>query len=166
MVVVAPLLALTGVVCSAQAAGDAAPVAPSAVKPADKVAWMNDFEAAKAKAKETGRAILADFSGSDWCGWCIKLDQEVFSQPAFQTYATENLVLFLADFPRRSKLPETTAKQNEALMERYQVEGFPTVLLLSAKGEVLGRTGYRKGGAAGYVQHLRELESKAPKAVP
>lgn len=151
------LLALSGIVACSRSTDQAVSAGGEHAKPAAKAAWLDDFEAAKALAKETGRLILADFSGSDWCGWCIKLDQEVFRQPAFQTYAAENLVLFLADFPRGHKLPETTVKQNEALMGRYQVEGFPTVLLLSADGKVVGRTGYQKGGAESYIQHLQEL---------
>ena len=62
--------------------------------------WETDFAKASAKAKAEGKHILIDFSGSDWCGWCIKLDKEVFSKKAFKSYAKENLILVLADFPR------------------------------------------------------------------
>ena len=95
--------------------------------------------------------------GSDWCGWCIKLDKEVFSKEEFKKYASENVVLFLADFPSRKKQAPEVKKQNEALSRGYGVKGFPTVLLLSAEGKVLARTGYRKGGAGAYVKHLKGL---------
>ena len=67
--------------------------------------WQTDFEKAKQLAVKQGRPILVDFSGSDWCHWCIKLDKEVLSQKPFQEYAKQNLVLFLADFPRQAEQP-------------------------------------------------------------
>ena len=119
--------------------------------------WGTDFEAAKKAAAEKKLPILADFSGSDWCGWCIKLDKEVFSKPEFQAYAKDNLVLFLADFPRRTKIAPALEKANRALAEKYGVRGFPTVLLLDAEGKVLGRTGYQRGGPEAYVTHVKGL---------
>lgn len=123
--------------------------------------WTSDFTAAKAEAKKAGRPILADFTGSDWCPWCIKLEREVFSQAAFQEYAKENLVLFLADFPRKKTLSSKVVKQNQSLQTKYQVEGYPTVLLLDADGKVLGQTGYQPGGPEVYVASVKALLSKA-----
>ncbi len=124
--------------------------------------WLTDFEQARKQAKEQERPILVNFSGSDWCGWCIRLDKEVLEKAEFKAYAKENLVLFVADFPRQTKLPEQTATQNQTLLERYGVQGFPTVLLVNAKGEVIARTGYQPGGAKAYIEHLAGLlaESK------
>jgi thioredoxin-related protein len=122
--------------------------------------WLTDFEAAKKAAADRGVPILADFSGSDWCGWCIKLDKEVFSKEAFKTFAKDNVVLFLADFPARKEQPEALARQNKALASQYGVEGFPTVLLLDAEGKLKARTGYQRGGAEKYVEHLKELIRK------
>lgn len=132
--------------------------------------WLTDFEQAQKQAKETGRPILVNFSGSDWCGWCIQLDNEVFDKAEFKAYAKDNLVLFVADFPQKRKLPEKLTKQNESLVQRYSVQGFPTVLLLNEKGALIGRTGYRPGGPTGYVEHLSELiaahkaEASGPKS--
>jgi thioredoxin-related protein len=122
--------------------------------------WLDDFEKAKADAQKAGRPILVNFSGSDWCGWCIRLDKEVLQKPQFNAYAKDSLVLFNADFPRQTKLSEKLTKQNEALVQRYSVEGFPTVLLVDAAGDLIGRTGYQPGGPEAYVSHLRELLSK------
>ena len=119
--------------------------------------WLTDFEAAKKLAGEKNLPILADFSGSDWCGWCIKLDKEVFSQKAFKDYAAGNVVLFLADFPSKKKQDDKVKKQNKKLSAEYKVKGFPTVLLLDSKGKVLAQTGYRRGGAEGYVAHLKGI---------
>lgn len=126
-------------------------------------AWVTDFESAKKLAAEKNLPILADFSGSDWCGWCIKLNKEVFDKEEFLRFARGNLVLFLADFPSGIKLPEVQAKQNERLASLYGVEGFPTVLLLDETGKVMARTGYKAGGAVGYVEHIKLLLDSARK---
>ncbi len=139
----------------------------AAAMAAPEVKWLDDFSAAKAAAQKEGKPILVDFSGSDWCGWCIKLDKEVFSQKAFLDYAGENLILFLADYPRHKQLSAQVKKQNDELQNKYRIEGFPTVLLLNADGKVLAQTGYQPGGAEVYVKSLRDLLTKAGwKAAP
>lgn len=119
--------------------------------------WETDFEKASAQAKESGRYMLLDFSGSDWCGWCIKLDKEVFSKKAFKDYAKENLVSVLLDFPRKAPQSSKLKKQNEALMQKYGIRGFPSVIVLSPTGELVGKTGYREGGPEAYVDHLKQM---------
>jgi len=119
--------------------------------------WLTDFNKATKEAAEKKLPILADFSGSDWCGWCIKLDKEVFSQMEFKAFAKDHVVLFLADFPRGTEQSAEVKAQNERLSRTYGVKGFPTVLLLDAGGKVIARTGYRKGGAGAYVEHLKDL---------
>jgi protein disulfide-isomerase len=146
--------------------GCAAPEEATAGKAEAHDAWLTDFEAAKKLAAERKLPILADFSGSDWCGWCIKLDKEVFSKKSFQEYAAGNVVLFLADFPSRKQLPDKVKAQNEKLVELYGIRGFPTVLLLDATGKVLGRTGYQRGGPEAYVKHLKKLLADAKVTPP
>lgn len=124
--------------------------------------WMTDFEKAKEKAKSENKHILIDFSGSDWCGWCIKLDKEVFSQAAFKAYAKDNLVLVLADFPRdKSKQSDEVQKQNSKLQQEFGVNGFPTVFILSPDGKTIAKTGYQAGGAEPYVEHVKKLIADA-----
>ncbi len=120
--------------------------------------WMTDFEKAKAKAEKMDRHLLVDFSGSDWCTWCIKLDNEVFKKEAFKEYATEHLVLMLVDFPsdKSAQSAELRAK-NKALREKYDVSGYPTILILEPNGELVDRTGYKRGGAEAYVEHIKNL---------
>jgi thioredoxin-related protein len=120
---------------------------------------MTDFELAQTKAKEENKSLLLDFTGSDWCGWCIKLKDEVFSKSAFKDYAKESLVLVELDFPRNKKQSAEVKKQNEALAQKFGVRGFPTLILLSPEGELIGKTGYRQGGAEAYVEHLKEIAS-------
>lgn len=132
--------------------------------------WETDFEKASRAASTAGKYLLLDFSGSDWCGWCIKLENEVFSKPEFKTYAEEKLSLALIDFPRRKSQAAAVKKQNAGLAEKYSVEGFPTIVLLAPDGKTVGRTGYQPGGAAKYVEHLKgmiaEYEKKHPKPAP
>ena len=125
--------------------------------------WGEDFEAAKAAAAKDKKPILVDFTGSDWCGWCIKLDKEVFSKKEFKDYAKDNLILLSLDFPHEKKQTSKLKKQNEALSKKFGVEGFPTVLLLDADGKKIAETGYQEGGAAKYVEHLKDLLAKAKK---
>ncbi len=122
--------------------------------------WLTDFEKAKKLAKEKNLPILIDFSGSDWCGWCIKLEEEVFDKDQFKAWAKENVILFMADFPRRKAQSEKIKKQNQKLAQQYGVRGFPTVLILDKDAKKIGQTGYKAGGAIKYIEHLKEIISK------
>ena len=119
--------------------------------------WLTDFARAKSLAEHRNKPILVNASGSDWCGWCIKLSREVFEKQAFQEFADDEFILFEADFPRHKEQSEQIQVQNDKLMEDYNIRGFPTVLVLDANGDVLARTGYRSGGACKYVRHLKSL---------
>jgi len=128
--------------------------------------WETNFEKASARAKSEGKYMLLDFSGSDWCGWCIKLDKEVFSKPAFKAYAKENLVLVLLDFPRnKSGQSKELQAQNKMLAEKFGIRGFPTVIILDPSGKPVEKTGYRPGGPEAYVEYLKKAisESKSKK---
>ncbi len=118
---------------------------------------MTDFEIVQSQARINNRPIMLIFSGSDWCSWCVKLEQEVFSQPEFKAWAQDHVIPLQVDFPRRTALSPELQKQNDSLARQYRVEGFPTVLLLDADGKELARTGYQAGGAANYIQHLTGL---------
>lgn len=121
---------------------------------------MTNFEIAQSQSKINNKPILLIFSGSDWCSWCVKLDSEVFSQPEFKEWAAGNVITMIADFPARKELPPDTVLQNEQLKNQYNITGFPTVLLLDSDGNLLGRTGYQRGGAANYIAHLENLLKK------
>lgn len=123
--------------------------------------WIQDFAKAKEMAKAEKKDLLIDFTGSDWCGWCIKLDKEVFSQSAFTTAAPKDFILVKLDFPNDESLvtPEIK-KQNAELGKLYAVRGYPTILLTDADGMVYGQTGYEKDGPEKYVAMLAEMKKK------
>ena len=102
---------------------------------AAKEGWLDDLAKAKAQASSEGKRILLDFTGSDWCGWCKKLDAEVFSQQEFKDYAAKNLVLVELDFPRSKTLTDEVKAQNNALKEKFAIRGFPTVIMLDGEGK-------------------------------
>lgn len=123
--------------------------------------WQVDYDTALAVAKKRELPILINFSGSDWCSWCIKLDNEVFSKQEFLDWANDNIVLLKLDFPRNKNLiPADQQKKNQAVMEQYGIQGFPTIVLLDKDGETIGQTGYRPGGPGQYITHLKELLGK------
>ena len=100
--------------------------------------WGTNYEAALAQAKAEGKAVLADFTGSDWCGYCIRLRAEVLENPSFKEWADKNFVLLEVDMPQNPKFDEKLRDQNEKLCKKYGVDGFPTVLVLDAQGRALG----------------------------
>jgi protein disulfide-isomerase len=126
---------------------------------ATKEGWLDDLEKAKAQAKAENKKILLDFTGSDWCGWCKKLDKEVFSQQAFKEYADKHLVLVELDFPRSFQLPEATKKQNEALAKKFNINGYPTIVITSASGTKKGELGYvRREVPRRFLKALKKVD--------
>ena len=119
--------------------------------------WLTDYDKAVAKAKAENKSILLKFEGSDWCPPCIKLNKDVIATDAFQAEADESLVLLLADFPRKTKLPEEQQAHNDKLARKYGLEAFPTVLVLDAEGEVQGKlVGYPRGGLEGFMEFIKK----------
>ena len=118
--------------------------------------WLTDLDEGIKVAKAEKKAILVDFTGSDWCGWCIRLKKEVFDQKEFAV-ATKDFVLVELDYPQKKKQPAEEKAKNKALAEKFGIEGFPTILLLDANGEPFAQTGYEAGGAVKYLAHLAEL---------
>ncbi len=108
--------------------------------------WTVGWKAAATAAAKAKQPILANFTGSDWCSWCIKLKKEVFSTPEFAAWTTGKVVLMEVDFPQQGKPSEAQQRENQGLAEKYHIEGYPTILILSAEGKELGRLGYKAGG--------------------
>ncbi len=122
--------------------------------------WLTDYEAAAKKASAENKTMLLDFTGSDWCGWCIKLDKEVFSQPEFAAYAKKNLVLVKVDFPRGKPQSATVKKQNETLAAKFKIQGYPTIVILNGQGVQIGELGYQQGGVKPWITELEKVVKK------
>lgn len=115
--------------------------------------WLVKMDEAYELSKKTGKPILANFTGSDWCGWCKRLVGSVFSKDAFKKWAEQHVVLLELDFPRRKTVPTDIQQQNAALQKAFQVRGFPTVWVFNMDKdpdsgqfmiEGIGKTGYKK----------------------
>jgi len=120
--------------------------------------WLHDYNKAQEDAKANHKLLFLNFTGSDWCGWCIKFDKDVLSQPQFKNYAHDNLVLVELDFPRRKSQPTEEKKQNVQLAQQYEVLGFPTIVVLNSNGQKVWQfDGYFPGGAEAFIEQLQKL---------
>ncbi|RYG35079.1 thioredoxin family protein [bacterium] len=137
-----------------------AAIALAAVPALAAEGWLTSYDAAVKASKKSGKPILVDFTGSNWCGWCKKLDKEVFSTSEFKTWAKKNVVLLSLDFPQGIKQDAGLKKQNEGLAKKYEVQGFPTVLFLDAKGKKLGEYGYDEGGPKTWTSNAEKKFKK------
>lgn len=118
--------------------------------------WLTDLDEGLKVAKAEKKAVLVDFTGSDWCGWCIRLKKEVFDQKEFVA-ATKDFVLVELDYPQKKKQSAEEKAKNKVWAEKFAIEGFPTIMLLDASGEPFAQTGYQAGGATKYLAHLATL---------
>ena len=123
--------------------------------------WKTDYTAALAEAAKENKMVLLDFTGSDWCGWCIKLQKDTFSKPEFKKFAQESLVLVELDFPRGKTQSDELKKQNEELAEKFGVQGFPTLVLLDPQGkEATRNVGYLQGGPEAFIQWVESARNR------
>jgi len=119
--------------------------------------WLTDYTQALQQAREQKKPVLIDFTGSDWCTWCMRLDQEVFATAEFKSYAAANLVLLKVDFPKRNPLPPAQNARNEKLAAQFGVRGFPTVVVLQPTGSKAGELGYQPGGPSRFISSVEKL---------
>lgn len=123
--------------------------------------WLTDLPKAQAKAKTENKMVLLDFTGSDWCPPCKALHKNVLTSKEFLEFAKDNLILVEVDFPRRKKLSAEQQKANTALSEKYDIQGFPTLLVLDSSGKQLSKdVGYSGEGAPEIVGKLQKLKKK------
>jgi thioredoxin-related protein len=123
--------------------------------------WETDFEFAKQKAHQEHKYILLNFSGSDWCGPCIRMKKEIFESVEFKNYSDSNLVLINADFPRAKKnqLERLQQSKNDKLAEKYNPGGsFPFTILMNEDGKVLNNwEGLPGKGAIDFIKQIKGI---------
>lgn len=125
--------------------------------------WGENYPQALAEAKKSGKPILADFTGSDWCGYCIALKKEVFDTPAFKEWAAKNVILLEVDFPRRKAQAAEIKQQNGKLAQQFAIEGYPTILILDGNGKKIGELGYMDGGPEKWIAEFKSQYLAATK---
>jgi protein disulfide-isomerase len=122
---------------------------------AAEATWLTDLPKAQAQAKTENKIVLMDFTGSDWCGWCIKFKKEVLDTAEFQAYAAKNVVLVELDFPHKKVQADDLKKANAALNQQYKINGYPTLVVLDKDGKEIGRqVGYSEDGPAAFIAKL------------
>ena len=124
--------------------------------------WETDFDKAQKRAAKEGKPMLVNFTGSDWCGWCIKLEGEVFSKKEFASWAEKNVILVKLDFPRKSNQSAAEKKRNQELSKKYGVRGFPTILFIDGKGKAIGKSGYLRGGPSAWIKSAEGILKQTP----
>ncbi len=123
--------------------------------------WFHELKEAQAESSKTGKPILIDFTGSDWCIFCIKLRDEVFSTEQFRQWAAAKVVLLEIDFPRNFDMDPIRAIDNEELANKYNVNAFPTLMLVQSDGSVLGQLGYAEGGPKVWLAQADAILAKS-----
>ena len=123
--------------------------------------WLEDFDTAKRSAAASGKPILVDVTGSDWCPPCQAMETEVFSRADFIQAAQARYILLRLDYPRQTPQSEKLRAQNRQLAERYPFEGYPTYMLLDSQGLLYGQyTGYLPGGVSAFLKMTQGLEGQ------
>jgi thioredoxin-related protein len=135
--------------------------------------WETNINKAIEVSKKTNKPLLLFFTGSDWCGWCIRLQNEVLKTADFAKWASENVVLVELDYPRRTDQPAEIKRQNAELQNTFQVQGYPTIWITNVTKkdgktnfEQLGNTGYVAGGPSAWLAGANEIIGKNIKKTP
>jgi len=135
---------------------------------AQEAVWYTDVNKAIELSQKQKKPIMLFFTGSDWCGWCVKLQNEVFKQEAFINWAKQNVILVELDFPRRKSLEPQMQQQNAQMQQLFQVRGYPTVFFVNPEqkdGKVnlqqLGKAGYVAGGAETWINTVNAFVKKS-----
>ena len=125
--------------------------------------WHTNFDAVKQQAQKESKAILMDFTGSDWCPPCKALKKNVLDNAEFEKFAGEKLVLMELDFPNdKSKITKEVKASNDKLSKQFKIEGYPTIIVLDKDGKELGRmVGYGGDSPSAYIKKLEAFLAKA-----
>ena len=120
--------------------------------------WQTDLPKAQTQAKKENKLVMLDFTGSDWCIFCIKLNKEVFNTREFIDYAQKNIVSVEVDFPMKKKQSDEVKTANQALQQKYGIESYPSIIVLNGEGKKVGQLSYMKGGPKAFIAELEKLK--------
>jgi len=137
--------------------GTSSAFAQQAQATGSKIQWFTNYNTAVKEAAKNQKPIVLFFTGSDWCGWCKKMHQEVFSSPDFVSQVGNAFIFVDVDFPMNQQLAPEIAQQNNMLKQKFGVTGYPTVIILDSKENFIAETGYRPGGGKAYADYLKQL---------
>lgn len=127
---------------------------------ADEPQWLTSVPQAVAQAKKENKMVLLDFTGSDWCIWCIKFKKEAIDTQDFKDYAAKNLVLVELDYPHNKPQSAAEKQANKELAAKYKIDGFPTFVVLNKDGKEIGRQeGYKPGGPKAFIEEIKGFKS-------
>lgn len=124
-----------------------------------QIQWQTNYQQALEQAKSSNKPVLLFFTGSDWCTWCHRLEDEVLKTPAFANALGDKMIFVTLDYPKRATADAQLKAQNQALQQKYSIQGYPTVIVIDGNEKVLTRTGYEAGGAENYVNSLKNKVS-------
>ncbi len=148
-------------------------VSSTTIQAQEGLTWHTDMNKAVAVSTKEQKPLFLFFTGSDWCGWCIRLQKEVFKTPEFIAWAKDNVVLVELDFPRRTPMSDELKKQNNELQQVFGVRGYPTVWFAKptvkdgkTNLEQLGSTGYVAGGPTTWIAGANQIIAKYVKDAP
>lgn len=129
----------------------------SHVEGLDSIQWQQNYEKAFEQAKSTSKPLLLFFTGSDWCGWCTRLEEEVLNTPEFAEISDQHFIFVRLDFPLYNPIESQIASQNKELRKKFDVRSFPMIILIDENQSLIGSTGYRAGGGREYGNHLLRM---------
>lgn len=146
-----------------------ASLSTSAQQAEGELTWYTNLVSAVDRSIEEDKPLLLFFTGSDWCGWCKRLQAEAFLKPEFKKWADESVVLMELDYPRRTAQPEELKQQNMNILRMFGVRGYPTIWFVNPTKngneinfEKIGQTGYVRGGAEAWIQEAERILASQP----
>lgn len=123
----------------------------------DPIEWYHDYDKTFAVAKKKDLPLFLFFSGTDWCPWCKKLEKNVLSNPEFYQGLTDQYVFCMVDFPMKNSIDEQQLKRNKALMQEYEVIGFPTIAIVDVEKGLIAKIGYLTISPLEYREYVLEV---------
>lgn len=122
-----------------------------------ELSWQTNFAQASQQAQSSGKPIVMLFTGTDWCYWCKRLERDILQNPEFVNAVNDKFIFVFLDFPRGSPQNPTLSAQNEQLANKFNVNSFPTIIILDSKGQFLSKPTYDRENPRSLADQLLRL---------